>query len=113
MVGFEESELGEPEQALLELLGVHRFPATALRDNPAEVAREALRSLGTDTGRIVHFDVDTIDSTDCPLANYPHFNSGVTLEVATRVLTEFCSAPNLAALVITEVNPDHDRETSS
>jgi hypothetical protein len=30
--------------------------------------------------------------------------------VATRVLTEVCSAPNLAALVITEVNPDHDRE---
>lgn len=110
MVGFEESDLAEPEQELLKLLGVHRFPAAALRDNPTEVAREALGSLGTDTGRIVHFDVDAIDSIDCPLANYPHFNSGVTLEVATRVLIEFCSAPNLAALVITEVNPDHDRE---
>jgi arginase len=110
MVGFEESDLEEPEQALLSLLRVHRFPSSALRDNPIEVAREALSSIGTETGRIVHFDVDAIDSIDCPLANYPHFNSGVTLDVATRVLIEFCSAPNLAALVITEVNPDHDRE---
>ena len=110
MVGFEESDLEEPEQELLDLLGVHRFPAAALRERPTEVARAAVSSLGAEMGRIVHFDVDAIDSTDCPLANYPHFNSGVTLEAATEVLTEFCSAPNLAALVITEINPDHDRE---
>lgn len=110
MVGFEESDLEEPERAVLDLLSVHQYRATALREDPTEVARRALGSLGIENSRIVHFDVDAIDSTDCPLANYPHFNSGVTLEVAAAVLTEFCSAPNLAALVITEINPDHDRE---
>jgi hypothetical protein len=25
---------------------------------------------------LVHFDVDAIDSTDYPLANFPHFNLG-------------------------------------
>jgi arginase len=56
----------------------------------------------------VHFDDDAIDSIECPLAEYPHFNSGVSMDTASRVLSRVCSTPELAALVVTEVNPRRD-----
>jgi arginase len=56
----------------------------------------------------VHFDVDVIDSGDLPLANFPHYDSGVTAGQAFTCLRELCAHPSLAALVLTEVNPTHD-----
>jgi arginase len=57
---------------------------------------------------IVHFDVDAVDSADLPLGNYPHYGAGVSLDVAAAVLRVLCSAPDVAAIVLTEVNPTHD-----
>lgn len=56
----------------------------------------------------MHFDVDAIDSTDCPLAHFPHFNTGLSLAEAGECLGQLLTAPGLAAIVVTEVNPDHD-----
>ncbi len=42
-----------------------------------------------------------------PLANFPHFN-GLGLDQAARSLSRFTANSQFAALVITEVNPDHD-----
>jgi arginase len=57
---------------------------------------------------VVHFDVDVIDSVDCPLAHFPHFNTGLSFDDALDVLAGLCAAERLAAVTVTEVNPDHD-----
>ena len=57
---------------------------------------------------VVHFDVDAVDSGDLPLANYPHYGTGVSLDAASKALAVAAAAPDLAAIVLTEVNPTHD-----
>lgn len=80
MIGFED--IDEEEAALLDVRGVHRFPASEVRGDPSGVAGRALDAVGQERPLIVHFDLDAVDSIDCPLAHFPHFNTGVPLEVA-------------------------------
>jgi arginase len=69
----------------------------------------ALTALQPNTSSlIVHFDVDAVDSRDLPLANYPHYGTGIPLAAAGEVLAVLCGAPTLAAVVLTEVNPSYD-----
>jgi arginase len=88
---------------------MHTCPSTEVRNNPAGVAAAALAHLQRRVDRIIlHFDVDVIDSTELPLADFPHFNSGLSVENAITCLRVFLASPMLAGVVITEINPDHD-----
>jgi arginase len=94
---------------------VARHPAVSLASyqdlalDPEGVARAALAQIRR-PGRavIVHFDIDAVDSGDLPLADFPHYGTGLSLAQAGRVLTALLGAPELAAVVLTEVNPTHD-----
>jgi arginase len=80
-----------------------------VRADPVGAAERALSAIGADeVAHVVHFDVDAVDSRDLALGNFPHYGTGVSLAVATQVLQTLLAAPNLAALVLTEVNPTHD-----
>ena len=57
---------------------------------------------------LVHFDVDVIDTTELPLADFPHFNAGLSLNEAMTCLKLFLQSPSVAGLVVTEINPDQD-----
>lgn len=112
LIGFEDSELDERDRALLSEHAVHQFPADLVRADATDTAARVLAAL-SDGGRLVlHFDLDAVDSIDSPLAHFPHFNTGVSLETATGLLAGLCSAPNLGAVVVTEVNPQHDPDGS-
>lgn len=107
LIGFEVDDLSELHETTLDDHGVGLFPASALRDDlPATLSRID-RFLGMGP-RIVHFDVDAIDSVECPLAEYPHFNTGVSLATAGEILAHLCSTAPLAAFVVTEANPRRD-----
>ena len=45
---------------------------------------------------------------DLPLANFPHYGTGVPLRTASELLTAFCRAPALRAVVLAEVNPSYE-----
>ncbi|MGB8362193.1 MAG: arginase family protein [Acidimicrobiia bacterium] len=107
LIGFEVDDLSEEHESILDEKGVRRFPASELREDLTATLARIDRFLGPNP-RIVHFDVDAIDSIDLPLAEYPHFNAGVSVETASRVLTHLCSTPQLAALIVTEANPRRD-----
>jgi arginase len=107
LIGFEVDDLTDEHEAILDQRGVGRFPASDLRDDLPTTLVRIDRFLGTGP-RMVHFDVDAIDSIECPLAEFPHFNRGVSLDVASRVLPHLCSSAGLAALVVTEANPHRD-----
>ena len=79
-----------------------------LAASPVETARRALSAVGPAGPLLVHFDVDVIDSGELPLANFPHYDSGVTAAAAFACLRELCQAGAPSGLVLTEVNPTHD-----
>jgi arginase len=86
-----------------------RFSDRQVRADPAGRAASALKALQqTSDGVIVHFDVDAVDSGDLPLANFPHYGTGVTLDQAAEALAVATTASELAAIVLTEVNPSYD-----
>jgi arginase len=62
---------------------------------------------------VVHFDVDTIDFVDAPLSENTGRNTGLSLQEAMRALSGLLASPKLAALTITELNPDHGAEDGS
>jgi arginase len=96
------------EKVLRDHPSLHWYPDHMVRRDPAGSARRALDGLSTGAGVILHFDVDAVDSGDLPLANYPHYGTGVSLDAAAKALAVAAAAPDLAAIVLTEVNPTHD-----
>ncbi|BEP12878.1 arginase family protein [Acidothermaceae bacterium B102] len=110
MLGY---DAGDPASfdaaALADRPRLLHFSDGAVRTDPRGVARAALAALDRDEARVVvHFDVDAVDSGDLPLADFPHYGTGVPVETAGVVLRELFGARRLAAVVLTEVNPTHD-----
>jgi len=111
LFGFDPAMLEPAETERLRRSRLATWPVNKIAGRPAEAAAEALAALeGRADPLLVHFDVDAIDSTDLPLANYPHFNLGQSFDSAMTCLATFCAHPRFAGLVITEVNPDHDAD---
>lgn len=110
LIGYEEPDPGTHPAAVLDARpALARFPDHQVRTDPEGCARAALDAVGRHAGSLVlHFDVDAVDSRDLPLANYPHYGTGVPLAIAAEVLATLGRAPGLDAVVLTEVNPTHD-----
>lgn len=109
LIGYDQTD---PETYAATVLAEHpaltRFADHELRADPAGCARAAVAALARhSTRQVVHFDVDAVDSRDLPLANFPHYGTGVSLPTAAEALRILCSA-RLAAIVLTEVNPSYD-----
>jgi arginase len=110
LIGYDETD---PETFAAGVLrdrpGLVRFTDHQLQTDPAGCARAALTALQQHTSSlVVHFDVDAVDSRDLPLANFPHYGTGVPLHAAAEALSILCAAPTLAAIALTEVNPSYD-----
>jgi arginase len=109
MGGYDEADPGSFQRSALDdRPALTRSPDHAVRLDPAGCARGALSALRAARRLIVHFDVDAVDSGDLPLANFPHYGTGVSLAAAHEALSVLFAAPTLAAVVLTEVNPGHD-----
>ncbi len=108
LFGFHPYEVEPSEQRLLETSAIAQYPVTSLGDRPVARAAEALGRLEERARAIaVHFDVDVMDSAEIPLANWPHYDA-LSFGDSMRCLRVFAGTPKLAALVVTEINPDHD-----
>lgn len=109
LLGYDETD---PETYAATVLAEHpaltRFADHQLRADPAGCATAAVDAVTRHSAHpVVHFDVDAVDSRDLPLANFPHYGTGVPLRAAAKALTILCSA-RPAAVVLTEVNPSYD-----
>jgi arginase len=56
---------------------------------------------------LLHFDTDSIDFADLPLAENTDRNVGLSLADVAEALEELLASPRLGALTITEINPHH------
>jgi len=110
MLGFDETDPDAFDGSVFtQRPRLRHFADHVLRADPSGVARQAVTAISGVAGSvIVHFDVDAVDSGDLPLGNFPHYGTGVDLSAAGATLRVLCSAPNLAAIVLTEINPSHD-----
>jgi arginase len=113
LVGCDPREIDDEGRRFLAESGVSFQDGTALIADPVGAAERALAALAAASGPVVvHFDVDTVDSGDLPLGNFPHYDSGVRLEHAVACLRTLRAHPSFAGLVLTEVNPTHDGDGS-
>jgi arginase len=108
LFGFHPYDLEPDESRLLETSALLPYPVTSLDDRPVELAAEARARLEERAQAIaVHFDVDVMDSAEIPLADWPHYDA-LSFGDAIHCLSVFVGSPKLAALVVTEINPDND-----
>jgi arginase len=110
LIGYDETDAETFAAAVLrDRPALVRFADHQVRADPAGCASAARTAVeGHTSSVVVHFDVDAVDSRDLPLANYPHYGTGISLAAAGEVLRVLCAAPTLAAIVLTEVNPSYD-----
>jgi arginase len=108
LFGFHPYEIEPDEGRLLEQSAMRRYPVTAMGQRPVEHAADARGRLEERARAIaVHFDVDVMDSAEIPLADWPHYDA-LSFGDTMRCLSVFVGSPKLAALVVTEINPDND-----
>ena len=96
------------ERAQIEERGIARVTVDEVAAGP-EAAGARARDRVEERGArlLVHFDVDVIDFTDTPMSENWGRNEGLSYAAAMRALDVLLAAPQLAALTITELNPDH------
>ena len=93
MLGYDEADASSYRRSVFDdRRDVARYPDHAVRADPVGCARGALAALQEAERLIVHFDVDAVDSGDLPLANFPHYGTGVPLAVARQVLSVLFAA---------------------
>lgn len=103
---FERQIIEERDMVEVRLEEVVRNPAAAARRVADGWAQRFERLL-------VHVDVDVLDFLDFPLAENVRRNRGLRFDQLMAALGPLLSQPNLAALTITEVNPDHGEDDGS
>ncbi len=108
LFGFHPYEIEPAESRVLEASAMAKYPVTSMDGRPVELATQARARLEERARAIaLHFDVDVMDSAEMPLADWPHYDA-LSFGDAMRCLSVFVGSPKLAALVVTEINPDHD-----
>jgi len=110
LFGYDDhDEDAYPRDTTAALTSLIRYTYGEVRSAPEASAAAALAALAASSEHlVVHFDVDSIDSRELPLGNFPHYGTGVSVAVAGEALTAFYRAPQLVAAVLTEVNPSYD-----
>jgi arginase len=110
LVGYDAGDAETFDEAFLAAHpGLVHFSDAELRASPADVADRAIAAVSAHSAHVVlHFDVDAVDSGDLPLANFPHYGTGVPLATAATALARLATVPGLSAVVLTEVNPSYD-----
>jgi len=110
LIGYDPGDIDAvDDEALADHQGLLHVDHRSLTVHPNGAVLRVGEALVADgASLVVHFDVDTIDSADLPLANYPHYGTGVSLPVAMEVLEGLVAMPGVRALTLTEVNPTYD-----
>jgi arginase len=104
----------EWEREAIERRRLRGIPVGEVAADPEGAAARALADMRPRSDRLlVHFDVDTVDFTDLPLSENPGRNEGLPFDAAMRALKVLLRSENLAALTVTEFNPDHGEEDGS
>jgi arginase len=113
LFGWGPEQATEFEVDQIRRRGIETVPVGEVAGDPEGAAARALALLAPHCDRLlVHFDVDVVDFTDTPLSENWGRNEGLPFATALRALAPLLASPRLAALTITELNPDHTERGS-
>jgi arginase len=108
LFGWGPDQATDFEREQIERRAIATVPVEEVRADPVAAARRALALLDDRCERLlVHFDVDVVDFTDTPLSENWGRNEGLAFDTALAALGALLAAPKLAAMTVTELNPDH------
>jgi arginase len=111
LFGWDPEQATDFERAAIARRGLETVPVDEVAADPVGAAGRALASLEARCRRLlVHFDVDVVDFTDAPLSENTGRNEGLPFATALAALRVLLGSPKLAALTITELNPNHVEE---
>jgi arginase len=101
--------LDPPEQRVLENSPIRHVTAGEIARRGLEASAEAALALLHASSRefLLHFDLDVIASEEFPAVDVPG-PGGLPLDEVRRALEIFAQTKNLAALEVTEYNPERD-----
>lgn len=109
LFGFHPAQLSPPQRRRFTERHLRGVPVTEIPAGQAgHLAAEAALALSGREAVLLHLDVDVIDFPSFPLADCPRYHAGLALADAMDAVRAVAGHPRLAALSITEVNPDHD-----
>lgn len=110
VLGFDRTDAGAyDERRLREAAPAEALDDAAVAADPVGAAERAAAVLSAGEVGAIHFDVDVVDSAELPLANFPHYGTGIAVDDAVALLRRLTAVPNVRLLSLTEVNPTHDR----
>jgi len=102
------------ERGVIDRRGLRCLPVDTVAADPEGAAARVLAELEARVDHLlVHFDVDTVDFTDLPLSENTGRNEGLSFDAAMQALGTLLKSERLAALTVTEFNPDHGEEDGS
>ena len=108
LFGWDPVQATDHEREAIERLGLSRIAVEEVAGDPEAAGAWAADWMAQRCERVVvHFDVDVIDFTDVPLSENTGRNKGLAYEPALRALGVLLEAGRVAALTVTELNPDH------
>jgi arginase len=110
LFGYRPDQLTQHELDEVERLDLQRVTNDEVAADPEGTAARVLQLADR---LVVHFDVDVIDYTDAPLSEARDRNIGLTFDTAMQALAVLMRSERVAALTITELNPDHGEEDGS
>lgn len=114
LLSYGTEQATEWERSVITHRSLKGIPLKEVLANPEEAAVRALEWMEPRFDRLlVHFDVDTVDFTDLPLSENTGRNEGLPFEVAIKALKGLLKSEQLAAVTVTEFNPDHGEEDGS
>jgi arginase len=101
------SQLTAFETEVVGRLGLEIVDPEAVARDPRLAARGLVATLPTDAPVWLHFDVDAIDSTDLPVADFHQLNGGLPFDSVQAALEVLLGAPAVAGMSVSQFNPDH------
>jgi len=105
---FGAGNISKAERRLIERRAIPLIHADAVKTDAAAAGAEACHWMQKFETVAVHLDVDLIDFEDLPLAENTRRKVALPFGVARRALKKILASPRVAALTLTEINPDHD-----
>jgi arginase len=111
LFGWDSEQSTAFEREVIERRGISVVAVDEVAAGPEAAAARARELMEDRCDRLlVHFDVDVIDFTDMPLSENWGRNQGLPYEAAMQALDALVASPRLAALTVTELNPDHTED---
>lgn len=104
---FATHSVSDPEQAVVDQIGLHVETLELVRDDLLAVAARTQEWARQFDRVLVHVDADVLDFDQFPIAENTDSRSGLSLPELGQVLRLLCTQPSWSGLTLCEINPAH------